>query len=125
MAGEHTPIAKINFNGPCFAGKKYNPIGLVQFSRGCRYRCDFCSIHEFYHNKVKQKNADDVVSEIRSMKEKLVFFIDDNLFFDEKSALDLCSRIRPLKKMGVPDQSGCAKNDSLLSAMKTAAAFWC
>ena len=30
-----------------FQGKSYLPITLMQFSRGCRFACDFCAVHAY------------------------------------------------------------------------------
>ena len=117
-AHRHEPV-KIDFNSKAFAGKKYNPIGLVQFSRGCKFRCDFCSVSSFYNCKVRQKSKEDIVEEIKGIKEKLLFFIDDNIFLDEDSAIELFEVIRPLKKKWACQISmDVALNDKLLRAMK-------
>ena len=47
-----------------FAGKRYAPISLVQVGRGCRFNCDFCSIHAFYGNSLRQRSVRDVCEEI-------------------------------------------------------------
>ncbi len=31
-----------------FKGKRYAPLTLVQYGRGCKYNCNFCSIRAFY-----------------------------------------------------------------------------
>ena len=112
-------LIRLDFNSPAFRGKKYNPIGLIQFSRGCKFHCDFCSVGSFYHCGVRQKDIQSVVDEIRAMKEKLIFFIDDNIFLNEASALALFDAIRPLKKKWACQISmDVAMNDRLLSAMK-------
>ena len=36
-----------------FKDKKYIPVELVQYSRGCRFTCEFCSIDAFYKNSVR------------------------------------------------------------------------
>lgn len=112
-------LTKIDFNSKAFHGKKYLPIGLVQFSRGCKYNCDFCSVASFYRCKVRQKNIDLIVEEIRDIQEKILLIIDDNLFLDEGSALTLFQAIKPLKKKwGCQISIDIAMNDTLLRAMK-------
>lgn len=112
-------MAKIDFNSKAFAGKKYNKIGLVQFSRGCKFNCDFCSIRSFYNCGVRQKTIEEIVEEIKKIREKLIFFIDDNIFLNEKSALELFEAIKPLKKKWACQISmDVAFNDRLLKAMK-------
>lgn len=119
VSSHRKPLIKLDFNSPAFRGKKYNPIGLIQFSRGCRFHCDFCSVSQFYHCRVRQKEIQSVVDEIRGVKEKLIFFIDDNIFLNEASALALFEAIRPLKKKWACQISiDAALNDTLLTAMK-------
>jgi len=50
-----------------FKDKKYSFIGLAQFSRGCKFNCDFCSIKAMYPGKVRTKKIDDFVEEVESM----------------------------------------------------------
>lgn len=112
-------LLRLDFNSPAFRGKKYNAIGLVQFSRGCKFHCDFCSISQFYKCGVRQKDIQTVVEEIRGIKEKILFFIDDNIFLNEASAIALFDAIRPLKKKWACQISmDVAMNDTLLTAMK-------
>jgi len=44
-----------------FSGKHYVPVSLVQFGRGCRFTCDFCSIHAFYGGQTMQRPVEEVV----------------------------------------------------------------
>ncbi len=98
---------------------QYLPLGLVQFSRGCKFRCDFCSIKTMYPGTVQQKPIDDIVLEITAAKERFLFFIDDNIFYDEKSAAELFFAIRPLKKKWVCQISlEIASNHRLLELMR-------
>ncbi len=64
-----------------FAGKRYAPVDLAQYGRGCRFVCDFCSIHEFYGTQVRIRPAEQLRDELESLNSKrLLFFVDDNLF---------------------------------------------
>lgn len=119
VSSNKIPLTKLDFNSPAFAGKKYNPIGLVQFSRGCKFHCDFCSVSSFYSCKVRQKSIDTIVEEIRGIQEKILFFIDDNIFLDESSAIALFEAIRPLKKKWACQISmDVAFNDKMLRIMR-------
>ena len=81
-----------------FAGKKYSPLIPVQFGRGCRHRCSFCSVHSFYGEHVIQRPVEEVVHEIQSIKHSLLFFIDDNLITNFVNARRLFEALRPLQK---------------------------
>jgi len=79
-----------------FRGKRYAPIALVQYGRGCRFACDFCSVHAFYGERLAHRPVADVVAEIRSLNRRLVFFVDDNIFSSLAAAEELLRAIRPL-----------------------------
>ncbi len=98
---------------------RYLPLGLVQFSRGCKYDCDFCSVKTMYPGKVFTKPIPDIVEEIKATRENFIFFIDDNILYDEKTATELFTAITPLNKMWACQISiEVAGNDRLLSLMK-------
>ncbi len=112
-------FAPVDMNHPSFKGKRYQRLGLAQFSRGCRFGCDFCSIKAMYPGKVRQAEISRVVDEIKAAKEKIIFFIDDNLFVDEEAAISLCKALKPLKKKWACQISmDAALNNKLLAHMK-------
>lgn len=102
---------------------RYHNIGVYQASRGCKFNCDFCSIKTIY-SRVRRKPIEDVVNDLRQMREKIIFFADDNLFYDEAGALELFRAIAPLRKRWACQISmDAAKNDTLLEEMKKAGCF--
>jgi len=48
---EFPPMEGMKIDRSIFAGKAYAPIALVQWSRGCRFNCSFCSIRAFYGSR--------------------------------------------------------------------------
>lgn len=112
-------LIPINNNAKCFRGKKYLKMGMVQASRGCKFNCDFCSIKSLYPAGVRQKDIDEVAREVKESKEKLIFFIDDNLFLNDESAKKLFEAIKPLKKKWACQISiEVAFKDDILTLMK-------
>ncbi|MDO5558465.1 MAG: radical SAM protein [Oscillospiraceae bacterium] len=102
---------------------KYHGIGVYQISRGCKFHCDFCSIKTMYSG-VRRKSAVSVYSELKNSDEKIIFFVDDNLFYDKKSAVELFRKIAPLKKKWACQISmDAARDDDLLDEMKRAGCF--
>ena len=79
-----------------FLGKRYAPVGLVQFGRGCRFNCTFCSIRAFYGNNLRQRPIDHVVEDIRQTGRRHIFIVDDNLFVDRDTAYALFEALVPL-----------------------------
>jgi radical SAM superfamily enzyme YgiQ (UPF0313 family) len=80
-----------------FKGKRYAPVTLVQYGRGCKYNCNFCSIHAFYGSVLRQRPVDEVVDEIRRSGSRVIFLVDDNIFVDVPRAIALFEALIPLK----------------------------
>jgi radical SAM superfamily enzyme YgiQ (UPF0313 family) len=91
------PLAGLTPDRSVFRGKRYAPVSLVQYGRGCKYNCDFCSIHAFYGNDLRQRPIADVVDEIRHVGRKHIFFVDDNIFVDVTTARELFTALIPLR----------------------------
>ena len=79
-----------------FDGKRYAPMGLVQYSRGCKFNCSFCSIRAFYGNNLRQRPVEDVVEDIRRSGKRHIFIVDDNIFVDVPKARALFEALIPL-----------------------------
>ena len=57
---------------------KYD-IASIQTSRGCPLDCEFCTVKAFSGRTYRQREVDDVLGELESIPQRLVFFMDDNL----------------------------------------------
>jgi len=91
------PLTGLNLDRRIFAGKRYAPIRLAQSGRGCRFACDFCSIHAFYGAHTRQRPVVEVVAEIESLDRKFILLVDDNIFTDIAHAEALFRALIPLK----------------------------
>ncbi len=60
------------------AAKCLYVFNTIQTSRGCPYKCRFCSVHLFSGGKYRTRPVDDVIDEIRNLKGRYLFFMDDN-----------------------------------------------
>jgi len=54
--------------------------GYFQTSRGCPFRCSFCSVHKFYGGSVRLRPIKDVVEEVANSRWRLFWGIDDNIW---------------------------------------------
>jgi len=106
------PMEAVQPDRSIFADRKYLPIRLVQFGRGCPRSCEFCSVRTFYNGGVRRRPVDAVVAELRSCRARRVFFVDDNLLSDRDALCGLLEAILPLKlrwsgqtDLGIADDS--------------------
>lgn len=51
----------------------------VQTSRGCPMDCDFCSVSTFNGLRYRRRPPEDVLDELETIPQKLIFFVDDNI----------------------------------------------
>jgi radical SAM superfamily enzyme YgiQ (UPF0313 family) len=100
---------------------QYN-LQLIQSSRGCPYKCKFCSVFLMNGHKMRKKSVEQVIREIENslppdqgllvkdkrdgkVKKQLGWFYicDDNFAFDRKHALAICEALADLqeRKQGV------------------------
>lgn len=70
------------------------PDTSVATSRGCPFRCNFCSVHEFYGGSIKQMPPERVVSEIASVASDHVTLVDDNFLMNHKREDAIADLIR-------------------------------
>ena len=63
-------------------------VASIQTARGCQLRCSFCSISALSGHRRRHRPIDDVVQELKSIREKNVVMVDENLigFTDEDIA---------------------------------------
>ena len=66
----------------------YYAEGLIQYSRGCPYQCDFCDVTSLFGRLPRTKTPEQVIAELESMgdlkKFRAIFFADDNLIGNKK-----------------------------------------
>lgn len=84
------------YTSPDFADLRTTPVPMwelanprdyasrsIQFSRGCPYDCDFCSVTQLFGRRWRTKTAEQIVAELESLYSLgwrgTVSFVDDNL----------------------------------------------
>ena len=117
--GNALSLEEYRIDRTIFKGKRYLPVELVQYGRGCRFTCEFCSIDAFYKNKVRVRPVEDIIHEIATLdRKKLLFFVDDNLFSSKKELYALLDGITPLKLRWSCQMSiDAARDDALLDRL--------
>lgn len=79
-----------------FREKNYLPIEMVETTRGCPHNCSFCSVSVFFGQQYRHRPIENVISEIKRLDGKLVFFVDDNIIGDPSYAKELFRALVPL-----------------------------
>jgi len=98
---------------------------VIQTSRGCPFNCDFCAVPAFNGRKYRLKPVDEVIEDLKTIRRKFVFFVDDNIVGygkeNEEREIALFEGIirSDIKKYWVSQASiNVADNEKLLKLMK-------
>ena len=100
----------------------------VQATRGCPYRCSFCSVTSLYPS-LRVRPVDEVMRDITCfegrnyLQNKMVMFMDNNIIVNNKYAKELFKKMKPLKKWWLSQVSINMTNDKEL--MRLAADSGC
>lgn len=86
------------------AGRRYATRNLVQATRGCPYRCSFCSVTTV-NPKYRRRPIEHVVAELAALPGRRAFFIDDNLFIHRRYTRALFEALIPLGKRWIGEAS--------------------
>jgi radical SAM superfamily enzyme YgiQ (UPF0313 family) len=96
----------------------------VQVSRGCPFNCEFCLVTKTFGRKMRYREIDNVVAEIKAAPSSYFFFVDDNLTINKRYAKELMRAIKPLQiSWGCMCSIDVAKDDELLQLMADAGCF--
>jgi len=97
----------------------------IQTSRGCPFNCDFCSVPIFNGREYRLRPVAEVLEELKTIKKKFLFFVDDNIVGcgkqNEERAVALFEGMleNNLKKHWISQASvNVVNNDYLLKLMK-------
>jgi len=111
-------LAGVRARREIFHGKRYQNVTLVEFARGCNFRCDFCSITAFHDAAQNHRPADEVAAEMAATGSRRFFIVDDNLVSQPAQARELCRALIPLGVRWVGQASiHIAQDDELLDLM--------
>jgi radical SAM superfamily enzyme YgiQ (UPF0313 family) len=111
-------LAGVRARREIFRGKRYQNVTLVEFARGCNFRCDFCSITAFHDAAQNHRPAEEVAAEMAATGSRRFFIVDDNLVSQPSHARELCRALIPLGVRWVGQASiHIAQDDELLDLM--------
>ncbi|HIJ83227.1 MAG TPA: B12-binding domain-containing radical SAM protein, partial [Magnetococcales bacterium] len=100
---------------------------VVQTTKGCPFRCEFCSVYAYDGNRVRHKSVKQIIDEIKEIgqikhgfdKKKSIFFADDNMIANKKFALELFHALEPLGlNWSCQASINLAQDETLLHAMR-------
>ena len=104
------------------------PMRVMMSSRGCPFKCIFCSARQVSGFKYRAHSADRVLEEMEILVQKYnarqIIYLDDNFIISKKRVFEICEKIlqKGLQKKVVWTAAGRADevNEPLLKAMKDA-----
>ncbi|MDQ7784970.1 MAG: radical SAM protein [Desulfomonilaceae bacterium] len=78
-------------------------LDIVQTTKGCPFHCEFCAVHAFDGQTIRNRTIEQVIREIEGInrsaakykKKNAIFFADDNIIADKPFAKELFSALRP------------------------------
>ena len=94
---ETQPLSGLKVDRSVFAGKRYLPVAMIETTRGCPFACNFCSVTAFFGRGFRHRPPAEVVAEVLKLKQRLYFFVDDNIVADRNAAKALFRALIPLK----------------------------
>jgi radical SAM superfamily enzyme YgiQ (UPF0313 family) len=114
----HRELRGVRPRRSIFADRPYQNITLVEYARGCNFKCDFCSITAFHHAAQSHRPAREVAEEMEQTGSHRFFIVDDNIVSQPAKARELCREITPLGVNWVGQASiHIAQDDELLEML--------
>lgn len=80
--------------------KHYNDFWSVLVSRGCQFKCEFCTVHKFFQ-KMNYRPIESVIDELRKAPAGWIELHSDTLTQDRDYALELFAAMKGLNKKWV------------------------
>lgn len=112
------PLVGLRYRREIYARYRYQNIRLIEFARGCNFKCDFCSITAFHEASQIHRPAREVVAEMAETGSDRFFIVDDNIVSQPARMRELCDAMIPLRINWVGQASiHIASDDRLLEQM--------
>jgi radical SAM superfamily enzyme YgiQ (UPF0313 family) len=94
-----------------FRGKGYIPTSLIQFTRGCKFECNFCATSAYFKKNHYTRDIDEVLKEVDQCQHSILFFVDDSFASNPERAKAFLKRLIPKKIHWVGQMSIDVAND--------------
>jgi radical SAM superfamily enzyme YgiQ (UPF0313 family) len=91
-AGEQVDMKNVPLARHDLLPKGY-AFGSIQIKRGCPLNCNFCSVTAFNGPQYRARPIEDVVREFKTIREKLVLVVDDNLIGTSKEHISWAKKL--------------------------------
>src|SRR5499426_3469516 len=98
-----------------------DPCATIEFSRGCPWDCSFCSAWTFYGRSYRLISPERAVEDLRSIREPVVFIVDDVAFLQERHAMAIGEAIA---RSGIKKQYYLETRGDVLLRNKEVFRFW-
>ena len=66
----------------------HDKVALLKTSFGCPFPCNFCFCRKITGDNYVERSLDEVITELKTIKEKEIYIIDDNFLVSEKRVKD-------------------------------------
>lgn len=98
----------------------YLTTNTIQTTRGCPFRCDFCSVTDFFGKTYRCRPIPEVIQEIETLNlNRPLVFVDDNIIGRPQYAQELFEAITPYKvRWGSQCSINLANHPKLMEAAK-------
>lgn len=67
---------------------------LIKTSFGCPYKCKFCFCRKITDGKYFCRDLDNVIEELKGVKEREIYIVDDDFLVDRERILEFCRRLK-------------------------------
>ena len=115
--GAKISMADVPFYRYEIGGGKYLPFHVINYSRGCVFKCDYCSIQSTLGN-FRTRPVEKVVEQIESVESRNLWFPDATLTANPQRARELFKALVPLKVRWLGQITlNVAKDEAMLDLM--------